>query len=47
MSPNYRALRDGNRVTIPRDYLPQDYREGAFRVQAPATSAPAMPEDER
>jgi small-conductance mechanosensitive channel len=47
MSPTYRALRDGNRITIPRDYLPQDYRDGAFRVAAPAASASAMPEDER
>jgi small-conductance mechanosensitive channel len=47
MSPHYRALRDGNRVTIPRDYLPPEYREGAFRVQAQAAPTPTPPEEER
>lgn len=32
MSPHYRALRDGNRVTIPRDHLPEGYQAPAFRV---------------
>jgi small-conductance mechanosensitive channel len=47
MSPHYRALRDGNRVAIPRDYLPEDYRAEAFRVQA-SPPPPATPtKDER
>jgi small-conductance mechanosensitive channel len=47
MSPSYRALRDGNRVTIPRDYLPPEYRAGAFRVQAQGTPPRPEPDDER
>ena len=33
MSPNYFALRDGNRVTTPRQHLPHDYVAAAFRVR--------------
>jgi hypothetical protein len=33
MSPNYYALRDGNRVTIPRPHLPGDYEPPSFRVR--------------
>ncbi len=32
MSPHYSTLRDGNRTTIPQEYLPRDYREPSFRV---------------
>jgi small-conductance mechanosensitive channel len=32
MSPHYRAMRDGNLVTIPADYLPKDYVAPAFKV---------------
>lgn len=32
MSPHYRALRDGNTVTIPEAQRPGDYRAPAFRV---------------
>jgi small-conductance mechanosensitive channel len=32
MSPHYSSLRDGNRTTIPRGYLPGSYVAPAFRV---------------
>lgn len=32
MSPHYGALRDGNRVAIPDDYLPKAYQAPGFRV---------------
>ncbi|MEJ8802582.1 mechanosensitive ion channel family protein [Pontibacter sp. H249] len=41
LSPHYRAQRDGNMVTIPAHYLPQDYQAPSFRVeqvQQPVTS---------
>ena len=31
LSPQYSALRDGNRNTIPEDYLPQNYTVPGFR----------------
>ncbi len=33
MSPHYAQLRDGNRTTIPADYLPPDYVPGGIRVE--------------
>lgn len=33
MSPAYHAVRDGNQVTIPPSYLPQDYKKPGFRVE--------------
>jgi small-conductance mechanosensitive channel len=33
MSPHFSTIRDGNRVAIPDDYLPKDYRAPAFRVE--------------
>lgn len=33
LSPHYRAQRDGNMVTIPAHYLPQDYQAPSFRVE--------------
>ncbi|GAB3195008.1 small-conductance mechanosensitive channel [Pontibacter aydingkolensis] len=33
LSPHYRAQRDGNTVTIPAHYLPQDYQAPSFRVE--------------
>jgi hypothetical protein len=33
MSPHYTQVRDGNKVTIPASYLPQDYVPGALRIQ--------------
>ncbi len=32
LSPHYRAMRDGNMVTIPVDYLPKDYKAPSFNV---------------
>ncbi|OGI19403.1 MAG: hypothetical protein A2287_06340 [Candidatus Melainabacteria bacterium RIFOXYA12_FULL_32_12] len=34
MSPHYTAVRDGNKVTIPHKYLPEDYQPSAFRVSS-------------
>ncbi len=33
MSPHYRAVRDGNHVTVPADYLPEDYIAPSFKVK--------------
>lgn len=33
LSPHYRAARDGNRTTIPENYLDKDYKEPSFRVK--------------
>ncbi|CAN5275153.1 mechanosensitive ion channel family protein [soil metagenome] len=33
MSPHYATLRDGNRTTIPDQYLPKDYSEPTFGVK--------------
>ncbi|MDX2178007.1 MAG: mechanosensitive ion channel family protein [Bryobacteraceae bacterium] len=33
LSPTYNQLRDGNRTTIPANYLPADYRPPGFRVE--------------
>lgn len=38
MSPAYSALRDGNAVTLPPDFLPSDYQPPTFRVQSPPTA---------
>lgn len=32
LSPHYRAARDGNRTTIPEEYLPTDYKVPGFTV---------------
>ncbi len=32
LSPHYGAMRDGNQVTIPQDYLPKDYEAPSFRL---------------
>ncbi len=32
LSPHYRAARDGNNTTIPKDYLPNDYQAPGFNV---------------
>lgn len=32
MSPHYTAARDGNKTTIPGDYLPKDYKAPGFNV---------------
>ncbi len=33
LSPHYKALRDGNRVAIPSNYLPKDYEAPSFNVE--------------
>jgi len=33
LSPHYRAERDGNRTTIPENYLDKDYKEPSFRIK--------------
>jgi len=33
LSPHYRAGRDGNRTTIPENYLDKDYKEPSFRIK--------------
>ncbi|AFN75268.1 MscS mechanosensitive ion channel [Melioribacter roseus P3M-2] len=32
LSPHYSALRDGNQITIPQDYLPKTYQAPPFRI---------------
>lgn len=32
MWPHYTQMRDGNRITIPADYLPPDYEAPALRI---------------
>jgi small-conductance mechanosensitive channel len=34
MSPHYRANRDGNHVTVPPQYLPNDYKAPSFNVSS-------------
>jgi len=34
MSPHYATLRDGNAITIPSGYLPEDYRPQSFRIHS-------------
>jgi hypothetical protein len=41
MSPTYYALRDGNQVTIPTNYLSSDYQLPAFHVRGPSNEKPA------
>ena len=33
MSPHYRAIRDGNTITIPEKDRPDDYEPPSFRVE--------------
>lgn len=33
LSPHYSAMRDGNEITIPENYLPDDYEVPGFRIQ--------------
>lgn len=41
MSPHASTIRDGNRVAIPADYLPTDYRAPSFRVRTEPDGNPA------
>ncbi|MBW2960227.1 mechanosensitive ion channel family protein [Mesonia aestuariivivens] len=34
LSPHYRAQRDGNMSTIPKDYLPEDYEAPSFNIKS-------------
>ena len=34
MSPNYSAVRDGNQITIPDEYLPSDYQPKGFKLSS-------------
>lgn len=43
LSPHYRAARDGNQVTIPQDYLPQDYEAPSFRIKQIGVPTPKAP----
>ncbi|MEO6939754.1 MAG: mechanosensitive ion channel family protein [Candidatus Kapaibacterium sp.] len=40
MSPHYQAMRDGNTVTIPPDYLPTTYKSPPFTVKIVEDSLP-------
>jgi len=42
MSPHATMVRDGNRVAIPDDYLPKDYRAPRFRVQVEKSAGGAQ-----
>jgi small-conductance mechanosensitive channel len=33
LSPHYAAQRDGSHTTIPKEYLPKDYKASAFKVE--------------
>ena len=50
MSSHYSNVRDGNRTTIPEDYLPKNYVAPSFRLGmenlAPSGRAPAKPIDQ-
>ena len=39
MSPHVSTIRDGNRIAIPEDYLPKDYRSPSFRVKVEPSRA--------
>jgi small-conductance mechanosensitive channel len=43
-SPHYTSLRDGNRVTIPEQYLPRDYRSPSFELRQVKGSQPVSKE---
>jgi small-conductance mechanosensitive channel len=43
MSPQYSAVRDGNRTTIPDSYLPRSYQAPAFRF-VPVSNADKIPD---
>lgn len=32
MSPHYGAMRDGNQITVPQEYLPKEYEQPAFKI---------------
>jgi small-conductance mechanosensitive channel len=47
LSPHYTAVRDGNRSTVPEEYLPSSYRAPGFRIfsfSKPENSSPPAPQ---
>lgn len=42
-SPHYASLRDGNRVALPEEYLPSNYKAPSFNVEEIAESANGKP----
>ncbi|WP_262909307.1 mechanosensitive ion channel family protein [Mucilaginibacter daejeonensis] len=47
MSPHYRALRDGNTITVPAKYLTEDHEAPVFRLPRREDPVPNPPEDGR
>ncbi len=47
MSPHFSAVRDGNKSTIPDDYLPKGYKAPAFRIFPFGGTAPAGNADDK
>lgn len=45
MSPHFLALRDGNSMVVPKDYLPKDYEIPTFRVNS-KNDAPTSPSEQ-
>ncbi len=45
LSPHYRAVRDGNQITIPANYLPTDYQAPSFRVERTDQPSPEYNKD--
>ena len=43
-SPHYTSLRDGNETTIPRNYLPKEYKNPVFEVHEVNPAAPSAAE---
>ena len=43
MSPHYTTLRDGNRTTIPEDYLPADYKVSGFQIDRQSEQTTRLP----
>ncbi len=41
MSPHYAQIRDGNKTTIPEDYLPKTYTQPAFRITPLPMNSPS------
>jgi hypothetical protein len=38
MSPHYRAARDGNKITIPENYIDKEYQAPSFSVNLKSNS---------
>jgi hypothetical protein len=33
LSPRYSAIRDGNKVTFPPEYIPKNYKKPGFKIE--------------